>query len=353
MTQPHGPAAFPDELLMLLAIPGVSGYERPVVEHLRARLPDGVDAWVDAIGNLTATFGRGAPHLLLIVHTDEVGFVVSGVRPDGALYLTAVGHWDLAAVGGSQVDVHTSGGAVPGVVITVPPHLDRGLSGPPAWLEGDQVVVDVGTESAEATAALGVRVLDSVTLARQHAVLPGGHLVARGLDNRFGCYLLLELARGLAQRPPTAGSVTLAWSSQEEVGFRGPKALAHRSSYDAVLAIDAYPADRRPGARLADDAVRLGSGPVLRGVDLTGVGSLRFVRGIERVARDHGLPVQPAYAAGHNQASVFPISFAAALDLPIAYLHSGVESLHRGDLDAAGALLRAIASLPTWEDLWS
>jgi putative aminopeptidase FrvX len=347
------PAGFPEELLALLAIPGVSGYERPVVDHLRSRLPEGVDTRIDAIGNLTATFGAGGPHLLLIVHTDEVGFVVSGVRPDGALYLTAVGHWDLAALGGSQVDVHTTGGAVPGVVITVPPHLDRGLAGPPAWLEGDQVVVDVGSESPEVTAALGVRVLDSVTLVRQHAVLPGGQLVSRGLDNRFGCYLLLELARDLAERPPSAGRVTLAWASQEEVGFRGPKALAHRSRYDAVLAIDAYPADRRPHARLADDAVRLGAGPVLRGVDLTGVGSMRFVRGIERLARDHGLPLQPAYAQGHNQASVFPTSFAAALDLPIAYLHSGVECVSRSDLDTAGALLRLIVAHPDREDLWS
>jgi len=353
VTHPQGPAAFPEELLALLAIPGVSGYERPVVEHLRARLPDGAEARVDAIGNLTVTFGAGDPHLLLVVHTDEVGFVVSGVRPDGALYLTAVGHWDLAALGGSQVDVHTAGGAVPAVVITVPPHLDRGLAGPPAWLEGDQVVVDVGTESAEATTALGVRVLDSATLARQHAALPGGHLVARGLDNRFGCYLLLELARELALRPSTAGRVTLAWASQEEVGFRGPKALAHGSRFDAVVAVDAYPADRRPHARLANDAVRLGHGPVVRGVDLTGVGSVRFVRGIERLARDRGLPLQPAYAHGHNQASVFPASFAAALDLPIAYLHSGVESLHRGDLDALDGLLRAIVAHPRWEELWS
>ena len=353
MTRDLYSTAFPEDLLALLAIPGVSGYERPVVDHLRASLPDGVDARVDAIGNLTATFGTGGPNLLMIVHTDEVGFVVSGVRPDGALYLTAVGHWDLAAIGGSQVDIHIGGGSIPGVVITVPPHLDRGLAGPPAWLEGDQVVVDVGMDSAEATAALGVRVLDSATLMRQHAVLPGGHLVARGLDNRFGCYLLLELAHKFAKRPPVAGSVTLAWASQEEVGFRGPKALAHCTEHDAVLAIDAYPADRRPHARLAVDAVRLGAGPVVRGVDLTGVGSMRFVRGIEGLARDHGLPLQPAYAHGHNQASVFPTSFAAALDLPIAYLHSAVESVHHSDLAAAGALLELIGAHPKWEELWS
>lgn len=345
--------AFPDDLLELLQVPGVSGYERRVVEHLRARLPDGVAATVDALDNLTVTYGRGAPHVLLIVHTDEVGFVVSGVRPDGALYLTAIGHWDLAALGGTQVDVHSSDGVVPGVVITVPPHLDRGLAGRGAWQEGDQVVVDVGSDDAAATAALGVRVLDPVTLARRTAVLPGGTWVARGLDNRFGCTLLLRLARRLAASPPARGRVTLAWASQEEVGFRGPKALAYAQRFDAVLAIDAYPADRRPGARLASDAVRQGLGPVLRGVDLTGVGSSRFVAGLQRLAAAEGLPLQAAYAQGHNQASVFLPTHAAALDLPIAYLHSGVESVHPADFHAAEALLWAFVSQADPEVTWS
>lgn len=343
----------PADLHDLLQLPGVSGYERRVVEHVRARLPDGIASTVDALDDLTATFGAGAPRVLLIVHTDEVGFVVSGVRPDGALYLTAVGHWDLASLGGTQVDVHTAGGVVPGVVITVPPHLDRGLAGRGAWQEGDQIVVDVGADDASATSSLGVRVLDPVTLARRTAVLPGGTWVARGLDNRFGCALLLRLAHRLAASPPARGSVTLAWASQEEVGFRGPKALAHQQGFDAVLAIDAYPADRRPGVRLAADAVRQGRGPVLRGVDLTGVGSTRFVAGLRRLAASEGLPVQPAYAQGHNQASVFLPTHAAALDLPIAYLHSGVESVHPADFAAAEALLWAVVSQGDPEVLWS
>lgn len=344
---------FPTELLELLQPPGVSGYEGPVVDRIRSLLPSGLPVREDAIGNLVTTFGDEGPHLLLIVHTDEVGFVVSGIRPDGALYLTAVGHWDLASLGGTQIDVHTAAGPRPGVVITVPPHLDRGLAGPPAWLEGDQVVVDVGTESAEATASLGVAVLDSVTLARYHDVLPGGHLVARGLDNRFGCYLLVRLAHAMTTEPPHGCRVTLAWATQEEVGFRGPRVLARSSDFDAVLAVDAYPADRRPQRHLAVDAVRLGRGPVARGVDLSGVGSVRFVQGLVRLARERGLPIQPAYAQGHNQASVFPHSFAAALDLPVAYLHSGVESVHLADLEAAAGLLGAIVQHPSLEALWA
>jgi putative aminopeptidase FrvX len=344
---------FPPELLDLLAVPGVSGYEGPVVGLVRSRLPAGCTPREDALLNLTVSFGRGSPHLLVIVHTDEVGFVVSGVRSDGAVYLTPVGTWDLAALGGSQVEIHTPAGAVPAVVITVPPHLDKGLAGAGAWIEGQQIVVDVGADDAAATAALGIEVLQSATLARATAVLPGGYLVSRALDNRFGCHLLLGVARTLAATPPSRGTVTLAWSSQEEIGFRGPRALAHDGRYDAVLAVDAYPADRRVHARLADDAVRLGRGPVVRGVDLTGVGSMPFAKGILRLARERRLPTQPAYAAGHNQASVFLPTAAAALDLPIGYLHSGAECLHADDLETISALLAAIVTHPDPETLWS
>lgn len=351
---PPTPDGFPSELAELLLIPGVSGHEAAVVDWLSDRLPAGVPQERDAIGNLLARFGDDGPELLIIVHTDEVGFVVSGVRADGALYLTPVGGWDLTALGGRQVDVHVQGGAsLPGVVITVPPHLDRGMAAAPAWIEGEQIVVDVGADDAGAVEALGVRVLDPVTLARQTAVLPGGPLVSRALDNRFGCYLLLQLARELSQRPPRGARVTLAWASQEEVGFRGPIALAHRLRFDAVVAVDAYPADRRPGARLATDAVRLGHGAVLRGVDLTGVGSLRFREGLLALAAEHGIAVQPAYAQGHNQASVFQTSAAIALDLPVGYLHAAVECIHPDDLRAAGDLLGAITAHERPEALWT
>lgn len=344
---------WPDDLRDLLQIPGVSGYEQPVTDYIRSRLPAGLDARMDAIGNLVVTFGSGTPHLLFIVHTDEVGFVVSGVRDDGAVYLTPVGSWDLHALGGRQVDIHSRAGVLPGVVVTVPPHLGGNNDGPPPWIDGEQIIVDVGTDSAAETGALGVSVLDSATIARHSTILPGGHLVARGLDNRFGCYLLLSLARELAAESPARGAVTLAWASQEEVGFRGPKALAHEGRFDAVLAIDAYPADRRPAARMSVDSVRPGKGPVLRGADLTGVGSISFVAGIRRLASKLGLPLQPAYAQGHNQASVFHTSFAAALDLPVSYLHSTVESIHAGDLETARRLLSGMVALPRLEELWS
>lgn len=344
----------PAELRELLSVPGVSGFETPVVDWLVSRLPAGVPTERDAIGNLVARFGTAGPELLVIVHTDEVGFVVSGVRDDGAVYLTAVGGWDLAALGGRQVDVHVGAGrSVPGVVITVPPHLDRGLGSPPAWLEGEQVVVDVGVDDAAGVAALGVEVLQPVTLTRRQVVLPGGPIVGRGLDNRFGCYLLLQLARQLAAEPPTGARVTLAWASQEEVGFRGPLALARRERFDAVIAVDAFPADRRPGARGGASGVRLGRGPVVRGVDLTGVGNVAFRDGLVALAGARGIPVQPAYARGHNQASVFQTAAAIALDLPIAYLHAAVESLHPHDLEAAGALLHAITSYANPEALWT
>lgn len=344
----------PADLLTLLSLPGVSGYEELVTEFLAKQLEGVLSVRRDAIGNLTGTFGSEGPSVLMIVHTDEIGFVVSGIRDDGALYLTPVGGWDLDALGGRQLDIHRRDGtAVPGVTITVPPHLDRGLSGTGAWREGDQLVVDIGADDRDGVRALSVDVLDPVTLARDHAVLANGRIIARGLDNRFGCYLLLELARTLAQAPPQNARITLAWASQEEVGFRGPQALARRESFDAVIAIDAYPAHRRPGAALATDAVRLGQGPVVRGADLTGVGSTRFRDGIVELAALHGVGVQPAYAKGHNQASVFPTAAAIAIDLPVANLHSAVESIHPSDLQGAAVLLEAVARHEAPEHLWT
>jgi putative aminopeptidase FrvX len=206
--------------------------------------------------------------------------------------------------------------------------------------------VDVGTQSEAESRALGLDVLQPLRLARPSLTAMGDLMISRALDNRLGSYALLRLARQLANERFDEGEVILAWTSQEEIGFRGTKALARQlrktGGLDAAISIDAYPVKREPGLRFQERGAQPGAGPVIRGADLEGVAARQLCEYVISAAGRAGVPVQHVYADGNNQASVFTSTPWCAIDYPMTYMHSNAESVHRADLDAMHKLVTQI-----------
>ena len=72
----------------LCEIPGPSGHERAVRDHLeRAWSSAGLEASVDRMGNLLARVGGSGPRVLVQAHMDEVGYLVRHVTDDGFIFL--------------------------------------------------------------------------------------------------------------------------------------------------------------------------------------------------------------------------------------------------------------------------
>ena len=80
----------------LTEIPSACGFEYDVIRYLRDRLKDKVDHWeIDGLGNLIVRMDGGAPGPVLVAsaHTDEVGFMVQAVMPNGLLKILPIGGW--------------------------------------------------------------------------------------------------------------------------------------------------------------------------------------------------------------------------------------------------------------------
>lgn len=339
------------ELYELLAIPGAPGSEEGVAGYLRERLEEhGLQAHRDAIGNLWTSVGSGSPRLLLLAHTDEVGFIVSAIDDLGRLGVWALGGWDARLLPGTPVRVYSHRGPVDGVIACEHSESERSTCrngdsrGKPLW-------VDVGAQSRDEALAMGIELLQPILFQRQVEALASGLLTARALDNRAGCYLLLQVAVQLLETAPGPGSVTLSWTAQEEVGFRGPLALRRSLGFnpDAVIAVDAFPCNRHPRAAVDRSMVQLGQGPVLRLADNAGIGSLQLAGTVRRAAHMLQVPLQEAFAHGNTQASVFPGSRAVALDFATAYIHSQAETVDARDLDGLGRLLVHVAGIRAGE----
>ena len=158
-----------NDLKTLTGISALSGYEeyisKRILEELKLYTED---THMDYSGNVTATFNAeeaDAPHLLILAHTDEVGFIVRKVTEDGFLYVERSGGPSIETARAQAVDVWPDDDrypVVPGIVGTKAHHF---LSDQDKRIVPDkhELYIDIGAESCEEVFNLGVDIGSRVT----------------------------------------------------------------------------------------------------------------------------------------------------------------------------------------------
>ena len=138
-------------LKALSALPGLSGYEHPVREFVRATwAPLVSEMHVDQLGSLWATkAGTGKtprPKIMLAAHMDAIGLRVTQVIGD-FLRVTSIGGIDARVLPGQPVWVHGKTD-LPGVMVAPPAFLL-----PKSHAEGvvplAELLVDTGLNGAQ------------------------------------------------------------------------------------------------------------------------------------------------------------------------------------------------------------
>jgi len=340
-----------DLLTKLLLAVGVSGREEAVRDTILANLPDWAKkgSKTDAVGNLSVTIGTGAPSVLYVAHMDEIGYLVTNIRDDGMIQVQKVGGFYDWQYEGQVVLIHAAAGPVSGVVVMPSTHLRRDQPEKPAEFGVDNVLIDTGTQSRKETEALGVALLDPITVRKSVTKLAGTRLAARSMDDRFGCAALLALARRL-KPSEVKGTLTIAWSVQEEVGLRGAEALAETFSPDMVVAVDSFVTSDSPveSHRLAN--APLGAGPMIRALDTSHIAPITTVRSLMSFAKAKGLALGYGATMGGNDGSVFhsPKSRVLPLSIPIRYSHSAIETIDTKDQIGLVSLLDAMVNDTSW-----
>jgi endoglucanase len=332
------------------AIDGVAGYEQAVVARLRDDLAPLVDdAFVDPFGNLVGTRHgpEGAPTLMVAAHSDEIGGVVKAVEPDGMLRFERLGGVIETLLVGRAVRIRGHRGVIgskaghitaPAERLTVPPLRD--------------LYVDLGVDSAEEIAALGVGVGDPIAYdAPMRALANPDRLSGKALDNRVGCALVVELARALVGIP-LGCTLHLVVTTQEEVGLRGARIVTHRLDPDAAIVVDTMPSGGTPDVSATRDLpVRIGLGPVVTLVSQSGgggaIGQPAMRDLLLGAATELGLPHQRGifYGGNSDAAAVHLVRSGVPtgiVNIARRYAHSPVETLDINDAVGALALIEAV-----------
>ena len=348
-------------LFDLLRTPSPTGFEAPGQRLWAGRASlasDGVES--DAYGNAWARrAGRAktAPTVLLEAHADEIGFAVKHVEDDGFLRVDRIGGSDHAIARARHLMVLGSKGPVPAVIGNTAIHL-RDRSGEEKAPKLDELFVDVGASSRDEVAALGIRVGHPAVYPDGPAMLTESRLTGRALDNRLGGFVLTEVLAALDGAEANHAAELVALNAvQEEIGGNGARMAAYRLEPDVAVVLDVTHATDSPGISAAKHGkVELGKGPTVTH------GTVNHPAVVERLvalAEEHGLPLQHESSSrfsGTDTDVIFTSRAgvpSALVSIPMRYMHSTVETVDLGDVDATVRLLTAFVQSVRADDVFT
>jgi endoglucanase len=334
-------------LQKLVAAPSPSGYEQPAQRLFREYVTPFAQVSTDVMGNVCA-FVKGArrnsPRVMLIGHSDEIGFQVKYIDDNGFIYFGAIGGVDPHLTPGQRVHIHSRSGVIFGVVGKKPIHLMEAKDRETV-VKLDSQYMDIGAENKKEAEKL-VRVGDPVTFAGGLVKLHGDRVTSRGFDDKAGSFVVAEVLRQVADAAKKLPIDLYGISSvQEELGMRGGATSSYSANPDIGICVEVdFCTDQPDVERKHNGEVGLGKGPILpRGANINPA----LFDLLADTAERESIPVQftGIPKASGTDANVMQISrggvATALVKIPLRYMHTPVEVLSLADLDSAVRLIAA------------
>ena len=315
-----------------------SGYESAIREVIRAEVESLADeVRVDALGSLIVRRGekgKNGRRIMLAAHMDEIGLIATHIDANGFVRFTGIGGIRPHTLVGGRV--HFANGTQ-GVVGAE--QADFSATKLPALSE---CFIDVGATSLK---DCPVKIGDVAAFQRPFLDL-GGRLVAKSMDDRIGCAVLIETLRNMKTTP---NELFFAFTTQEEVGTRGATTSTFGIDPDVGLAVDVTLTGDTPKSKPM--AVSLGKGPAVKVKDTGMLADQRIVEWMCATAEKRRIPYQrEVLEGGSTDARAIQITRsgvpAGCLSIPCRYVHSPSEMVDYEDVQNAVKLMVALLSAP-------
>ena len=314
-----------------------SGYETVIREVIRKEItPLADEIRVDALGNLIVrkgSKGKEGRRIMLAAHMDEIGLMATHIDENGFIRFTGVGGIRPAALTGSRVRFMDG---TPGVIGS-----DR-LPDPARTPSLEQCFIDVGASNKK---DCPVRVGDVCAFERPFLDL-GKRLVAKSMDDRIGCAVLIETLRSMSVSPH---ELYFVFTTQEEIGTRGATTSAFGVDPDLGLAVDVTGTGDTPKSSKME--VALGDGPAIKVKDGGMLADPRIVEWMVHAAEKAKIPCQrEVLEGGTTDARAIQLARAGVpagcLSVPCRYVHSPSEMVDYADVQNSVKLLLALLAAP-------
>lgn len=318
--------------------PSPTGYEWEGQKIWMDYLKPYVDGFItDTYGTAVGVINPDAKFKVVIEgHSDEISWYVNYITDNGLIYVIRNGGSDHQIAPSKIVNIHTKNGIVKGVFGWPAIHTrDKSNEEAP---KPDNIFIDCGCATKEEVEALGVYVGCVITYPDEFHILNGDKFVCRALDNRMGGFMIAEVGRLLKENNiELPFGLYITNSVQEEIGLRGAEMITQTIKPNVAIVTDVTHDTTTPMIEMKKAGhLEMGKGPVVA-----------YAPAVQQKLRDliidaaeaKDIPFQRSALSRATGTDTDAFAYSnggvasALISLPLRYMHTTVEMVHRSDVE--------------------
>jgi putative aminopeptidase FrvX len=321
-----------------------TGFESPGqkiwLEYIKPYIDETI---IDIYGTAVGVINPGQPYSVVIeAHADEISWFVNYIDDNGYIFVRKNGGSDHMIAPSMRVNIHTDGGVVKGVFGWPAIHVREAAKETAPKVT--EIFIEVGAANKKEVEDMGIHVGTVITFEDGLMEMNNRFWVGRALDNRMGGVMIAEVARMLKENniklPFTLYVVNAV---QEEIGLRGAEMIVRRLKPNLAIITDVTHDTQSPMYNKKEQGdLKCGGGPVI----CYGPAVQNNVRDmIIKVAKEKEIPFQRQAVSRSTGTDTDSFAYAtegvasALISLPLKYMHTTVETVHKEDVENVTKLI--------------
>lgn len=327
----------------LSKIPSVSGFEQTAGEALKELIGDRFDEYLPLLPAnhlfIRRSGKENAKKVMIDCHFDEVGFIVSSMRADGVLGLSAMGGPDPLTLGAGAFTVYANE-QIPAVMQDAPVTLGVGRKATPT----NELQLFTGYNE-EQLRSMGVDLGTPVGYAvKEPIILKNNRIACKSADNKTSVAAAVRAVELLTDTALDC-DIYLLLSCEEESYMAGAKTGTYAVMPDEALVVDVdFGTTPDVGKNKAGSPEGGASIPLSIQTDRC------MTKRLVEIAEKKEIPCQMTICPLSTGTNARAVAFAregvptAVLGVPLQNMHTGVEVFSEADLENTAKLIAAYIS---------
>jgi len=299
-----------------------SGREKNVREYIEKQIKDYVDEIkVDSLGNLIAHKKGTGKKIMFSAHMDQIGLLINDIDEKGFIRFSAVGGLSPHKLLDQRV-IFNNG--TQGVVCLEKIDDYGKMKISDLYLD----IMELTKEEAEKHVNIG-----DMCVVKTNYYENDGFVMCNALDDRIGCYVLIEALRAGIE---SNNDLYFVFSVQEEVGCRGAKTAGYAINPDLCIALDVTATgDTLTGIKMA---VKLDNGAAIKLRDNSIIVSEEVKNFMTNLAKENNIKYQYEVLdfGGTDSGAVHTVREgvpSGVISIPSRNIHSGNEIVSKFDVN--------------------
>ena len=333
-----------------------TGFETPGQKIWLDYIKPYIDEYIsDTYGTVVGVLNPESKYKVVIeAHADEISWFVNYITDDGYIYVIRNGGSDHQIAPSMRVNIQTKKGIVKGVFGWPAIHVRDPKTEQNPSLKN--IFIDVGCSSKKEVEAMGVHVGCVVTFEDELMELNKKYFTGRALDNRMGGFMIAEVVKRLSENKKKLDfGLYVVNSVQEEIGLRGAQMIAERISPDVAIVTDVTHDTNSPmyDKKKSGD-IKAGSGPALTFGPAVQNNLLDLlIKTADKKKIKYQLMAASRFTGTDTDAFAYSNEGVASalISLPLKYMHTTVETVHKDDVESCINLIyESVLSIKKGQD---